>query len=111
MRQRASIFLNTLPDLDPALSKVPEYVPEFPRETHCAFYSPSADLVTVRKWDEPKGLYNRIDNPKGPALIHRGEPQYFLDGTRLAQEDWRAAVSESAGELNETSAAVFCPRP
>lgn len=89
-------FLATLPNIAHYEPPQPARVPLHPEGTHCAFFVPSANLVTVRKWDQAAKVYHRIDNPLGPAVIEGGNDQYFLDGIRLSIDQWKSATCRQA---------------
>ena len=85
---------NPLADLERQLARI---MPDYPRDTHCAFYNLADNSVTIRKWNPDMGIYYAIDNPSGPAMVSKGASHYVLDGRKLDRESWEAAV-ESAGQ-------------
>jgi hypothetical protein len=92
-RANASAFLGSLPKqavLDPqgVLAKqLAKLVPDLP-DTHCAFFNLANNSVTVRKWNPDMGVYYKIDNPLGPAMVAKGFSHYVLDGEKLDREAW-----------------------
>ena len=88
----AANFLSGLPDRIPQRIPLISEIPLFPPDTHCAFVSPRDNSIVVRKWDSKVGLYHRIDNPLGPAIVSGGTSRFVLDGRALSEEEWHARV-------------------
>lgn len=98
----AQAFLQTLPDLPPQKNPVPSRVPDFPKNTHCAFFTPSTNMVSIRKWDPRTRVYNMIDNPLGPAVVEGRNDYFFIDGRKTTEEEWRERRSPSQGMPDES---------
>lgn len=81
---------NPLSDLQKQLARI---VPDYPKDTHCAFYNLADSSVTIRKWDPDMGIFYRIDNPDGPAMVAKGFQYHVLDGKRYDKEAWEAQVA------------------
>jgi hypothetical protein len=47
--EKAEKFLGTLPDLAPQKIPQPSTIPPFPSDTHCAFFTPGTNTVSIRK--------------------------------------------------------------
>lgn len=86
---KAAHFLATLPDLPPAKTPKPSSIPPFPSDTHCAFFTPGTNTVSIRKWDARKRIYNQIDNPLGPAVMEGRNTYFFVDGRKSNEQEWR----------------------
>ena len=86
---------NPLGDLEKQLARI---LPDYPKDTHCAFYNLADSSVTIRKWDPDQGIYYRIDNPNGPAMVARGFSFFVLDGKKLDRDSWETAVEAKASE-------------
>ncbi|MCS4088454.1 DUF6036 family nucleotidyltransferase [Rhizobium sp. BK176] len=91
-RANAAAFLDSLPklaaknpmgDLEKQLSRI---VPDYPRDTHCAFYNLADNSVTIRKWDPSLEIYYKIDNPLGPAMVAKNFQHFVLDGKKVTKE-------------------------
>lgn len=91
-RVQAFAFLNSLEkkvarnpiaDLEKQLVRI---LPEYPKDTHCAFYNLSDNSVTIRKWDPDMGIFYRIDNPLGPAMVAKSFQHFVLDGKKVTKE-------------------------
>lgn len=63
-------------------------LPRAPSGTHCIFVDPETKAVVVRKWDDHLGVYNRIDNPIGPAFVTWTEERYVIDRRRMNFDEW-----------------------
>jgi hypothetical protein len=68
-------------------------VPDYPQDTHCAFYNLADSSVTIRRWNADMGIFFEIDNPLGPAIISKGQQQHALDGVVMTKADWQEEVS------------------
>jgi hypothetical protein len=91
--ERATAYFSTLPASDAKKQQDPwksvqRFIPDYPRETHCAFYHPADNTVIIRKWDPELKLYNKVDNPLGPAVAGKAIQRHFIDGRPLDQDSW-----------------------
>ena len=91
--ERAKTFFADLPPSDAKQPQDPwksvqRFIPEYPRETHCAFYHPADNTVIIRKWDPETKLYSRVDNPLGPAVCGKNVQKHFLGGRPMEPAAW-----------------------
>lgn len=104
--ERATTYFRTLPSSEAKKQQDPwknvqRFIPDYPRDTHCAFYHPADNTVIIRKWDPELKLYNKVDNPLGPAVSGKGVQKHFIGGRPMEQDSWKqhADVQKSlAGE-------------
>ncbi|MDW9481791.1 hypothetical protein GOB57_24385 [Sinorhizobium meliloti] len=82
---------NPIADLEKQLARM---LPDFPKDTHCAFYNLADNSVTIRKWDPDLGIFYRIDNPLGPAMVAKGFQYFVLDGKKVDQETFEAQLAD-----------------
>nr|WP_250808467.1 DUF6036 family nucleotidyltransferase [Neorhizobium tomejilense] len=103
-RTRAFAFLdsfekkaarNPISELERQLARI---LPDYPKDTHCAFYNLGDNSVTIRRWNPDMGIYYAIDNPLGPAMVAKGRQIYVLDGQKLDAAAWESAVAEKIEE-------------
>jgi hypothetical protein len=103
-RTRAFAFLdgfekkvvrNPISDLERQLARI---LPDYPKDTHCAFYNLADNSVTIRRWNPDFGIYYAIDNPDGPAYVAKGKAAYVLEGRKMEKEAWEEAVALRAEE-------------
>jgi hypothetical protein len=74
---------NPIGDLEKQLARI---VPDYPKDTHCAFYNLADNSVTIRKWDPNLEIFYRIDNPLGPAMVAKSFQHFVLDGKKVTKE-------------------------
>jgi hypothetical protein len=108
--ERAMNYFRNLPSSEAKKQQDPwknvqRFIPEYPRDTHCAFYHPADNTVIVRKWDPELKLYNKVDNPLGPAVAGKGIQKHFIGGRPMEQDSWKqhadvqkALAGEAVGE-------------
>jgi len=92
--QKAMDFLKTLPEGPPPIKIKISDIPDYPKETHCAFIGQNGIDVMIRAWDEHKGIYYKTDNPLGPAAIIDGKEKFFLNGKALDRGTWESQTEE-----------------
>lgn len=107
---RAKTFFEQLPPSDAKRPQDPwksvqRFIPEYPSDTHCAFYHPADNTVIIRKWDPETKLYNKVDNPLGPAVSGKNVQKHFMEGRAVDAEAWnnhpdvvKARGGEAVGE-------------
>lgn len=78
-------------DLRKSLAKV---MPDYPSDTHCAFYNIADGSVSIRKWDSEMGIYYKIDNPLGPAVVSKRFAYHVLDGVKMDEDTWSTRINE-----------------
>lgn len=88
--KKAKDFLDTLPDNKPYRTPTVDEIPNYDSETHCITISGSEGTLFVRAWDDRYGLYNKVDNHLGPAVISKQETLYFLNGKKYPYDEWIA---------------------
>lgn len=88
--KKAKDFLDTLPDKKPHRTPTVDEIPNYDRDTHCITISGSEGTLFVRAWDDRYGLYNKVDNHLGPAVITKDESLYFLEGKKYPYDEWLA---------------------
>lgn len=81
---------NPLADLEKQLARI---MPDYPKDTHCAFFNLGDNSVTIRKWDPDMGIFYKIDNPLGPAMVAKGFQHHVLDGQKLDMAAWEEQVA------------------
>ena len=86
--KKAKDFLNTLPDKKPYRTPTVDEIPIHDPETHCVTISGREGALFVRAWDERYGLYNKVDNHLGPAVVTKEDKLYFLDGKKYPYDEW-----------------------
>lgn len=91
--ERAARYFESLPASDAKKQQDPwknvqRYIPEYPRDTHCAFYHAADNTVIIRRWDPALQVYNKIDNPLGPAVCGKNVEKYFVGGRGMDYESW-----------------------
>jgi hypothetical protein len=97
--EKANSFLDGLPKrqtVDPIgqlRKQLARMVPDMP-DTHAAFYNLADASITVRKWDPDMGIYYKIDNPLGPAMIAKGFKYHLVDGVKMDEQTWSAHRDE-----------------
>jgi hypothetical protein len=103
--ERAASYFETLPASDAKKQQDPwkvvqRYIPDYPSDTHCAFYNAADNSVIIRKWDPELEVYNKVDNPLGPAVSGKSIEKYFVGGKLLDYDGWVNEVSaiEDIGE-------------
>ncbi|WP_327209899.1 DUF6036 family nucleotidyltransferase [Rhizobium leguminosarum] len=108
--ERAARFFETLPTSDAKKQQDPwkavqRYMPDYPSETHCAFYNAADNSVIIRKWDPALEIYNKVDNPLGPAVAGKNIEKYFVGGRAMDYDGWVAETSptDEVGEDMELS--------
>lgn len=93
-KERAARYFEALPasgakkQQDP-WNGVKNFLPDYPRDTHCAFYHAADNSVIIRKWDPVLNLYNKVDNPLGPAVANNKSQKYFLGGRAMDMDTWK----------------------
>jgi hypothetical protein len=107
---RAEKFFRALPPSDAKKQPDPwknvqRFIPEYPRDTHCAFYHPADNTVIIRKWDPDLKLYAKVDNPLGPAVCGKAIQKHFMEGRQMEPDAWqehpvvqKARSGEAVGE-------------
>lgn len=111
-RARAFRFLDALPRRDALnphaalVKQLARILPEIPEGTHCAFYNLADNSITVRKWDPDMGVYYKIDNPLGPAMIAKGFKHYVLDGVKVSEADWEASLTVHQAKAGEPTGEI-----
>jgi hypothetical protein len=111
-RARSGRFLDSLPkrpvvNAQAALEKqLARLLPAIPADTHCVFYNLADSSITVRKWEPDMGVYYKIDNPLGPAMVAKGFKHYVLDGRKVSEEDWAASRSVLDAKAGEPAGAA-----
>lgn len=103
-KDKAALYFENLPKSDAKKQQDPwkgveKFLPDYPKETHCAFYHPADNSVIIRKWDPALNLYNKVDNPLGPAVASKNSEKYFIGGKSMDLEAWsqHADVTRSRG--------------
>jgi hypothetical protein len=96
--ERAARFFETLPTSDAKKQQDPwkavqRYMPDYPSDTHCAFYNAADNSVIIRKWDPALEIYNKVDNPLGPAVAGKNIEKYFVGGRAMDYDGWVAETS------------------
>ena len=108
---RAEKFFADLPQPSSPVIGDRQAFPRLPRApfgTHCVFIDRETKSVVVRKWDEKLCVFNRIDNPIGPAFVSWAKEEYAIGGRRMSLDEWKRhpAVIEAC-----TLGAPKGPRP
>lgn len=90
---RATSFFKELPPSDAKKQQDPwkavsRFIPDYPSDTHCAFYHPADNTVIIRKWDPELKLYAKVDNPLGPAVSGKNVAKHVIGGRPLEPEAW-----------------------
>ncbi|MNL83618.1 hypothetical protein D3C87_2113180 [compost metagenome] len=49
--------------------------------------------MTIRQWDADMGIFYKIDNPLGPALVAKGFQYFVLDGKKVDKETFEAQLA------------------
>jgi hypothetical protein len=92
--QRAGLYFDALPAGDvkrqDPWKAVARHIPDYPAETHCAFYHAADNTVIIRKWDPELEVYNKVDNPLGPAVSGKNVEKYFVGGQAMDFGQWAA---------------------
>lgn len=94
-------FLNTLPDKKPYRTPTVDEIPNHDPETHCVTISGTEGALFVRAWDERYGLYNKVDNHLGPAVVTKEDSLYFLEGKKYPYGEWLNQPRVVAARENE----------
>ena len=84
---------NPLNALEKMLSRI---IPDYPEDTHCAFYNLSDNSVTIRRWEPDLGIYLKVDNPDGPAIVAKGFQHYAIEGEKIEKDDWEKRIESNA---------------
>ncbi len=108
--ERAKTYFRDLPQSEAKKQQDPwknvqRFIPDYPRDTHCAFFHPADNTIIIRKWDPELKLYNKVDNPLGPAVSGKGIQKHFIGGRPMEQDSWKqhadvqkALSGEAVGE-------------
>ena len=107
LKDQAKAYFRSLPASDGKKAPDPwkgvqRFIPEYPADTHCAFYNASDNSVIIRKWDPDLNVYNKVDNPLGPAYASKSDSRYFIAGRSYDFEDWKQQPEVSSA-LDGTS--------
>lgn len=95
---QAANYLRSLPK--PSVIVVPPKprveVPKHDQETHNAFISRDGKSCVVREKDPESGLFVKVGNLHGPALVTTERTEYWINGLQLSQAEWEAHPAVTA---------------
>jgi len=93
LRERAAQYFESLPASDVKKNdpwkSVQRHIPDYPKDTHCAFFHAADNTVIIRKWDPELKLYNKVDNPLGAAVCGKGIQKHFIAGHSMEPDVWK----------------------